>query len=728
MVTFVNLSGIPHGSDMENEKPTSGAMPAGAYVAVAALLAWYFLSTVTASIGKSTMFDELFHLTGGYTYWLRGDFRMQPENGNLPQRWDAIPLMFRDTKPPNFDGEVWWHSATPNVGYEFFYTVGNNVDALLLCGRAMNALLGVALGALIFFVAKNYWGFGSAFVSLALFAFCPTMLANGAMITSDMAATLFFFATVLSLWRVLQVVTWRTVLTSGLVMGGLFVAKFAAFMIIPMGLILAAVQLASPRPIAVSWAGRELQIRRRGSRLLAIATLIAVHAVIVWAVIWAFYNFRYDMFATTTTQLTEHGGQIVVDAPQSPWNEVLDADGLVERFIRSARTMHFLPEAYLYGFGYTWHYGKARVAFLNGSVGSTGWWYFFPYCLMVKTPPALFVLGACAAVWLLRSWRSPGTRQAQWQAVRDSLYRTAPLWTLFVVYWAFAVTSHLNIGHRHIMPTYPPLLVFAGGAWLWTVRRVDEVKDGVAKSAAKPGLIEKITQWFTSRRSPVAAFVVIIAICSFAGDSLWTWPNYVSYFNQFAGGPRHAYRHLVDSSLDWGQDLPALKKWLFDMGLEASTESQTYLSYFGTGLPSTYQIKANLLPCFFQWDPPTIPQPLRPGAYCISATMLQNLYTEFPGRWTKKYEATYQDLMKDVNTFVSSDEAGRAQLVATAGESYWYRVFRGFEQARLARLTSYLRGREPDFEINYSILIYYLMDTDLQAAQEKPLPEMENSD
>ena len=55
---------------------------------------WYFLTAVTASTGKSTMFDELFHLTGGYTYWVRGDFRMQPENGNLPQRWEAFRCFF----------------------------------------------------------------------------------------------------------------------------------------------------------------------------------------------------------------------------------------------------------------------------------------------------------------------------------------------------------------------------------------------------------------------------------------------------------------------------------------------------------------------------------------------------------------------------------------------------------------------------------------------------------
>ncbi|HEX4413726.1 MAG TPA: glycosyltransferase family 39 protein [Lacipirellulaceae bacterium] len=712
---------------MRNEKPTSDSTPAAVSLVVVALLAWYFLSAVTATIGKSVMFDEMFHLVGGYTYWERGDFRMQPENGNLPQRWDALPLLFRDTKPPQFDGNFWWHSSTPDIGYDFLFNEGNDADVMLLCGRAMNAFFGVAVGVLIFLVSRSYFGVRGALVSVALFAFCPTMLANGAMITSDMAAALFFFATVICLWRVLQLIRWQNVLISGLVMGGLFVAKFGAFMIIPIGLLLAAVQIVSPRAIAVSWAGRKWQIQRRGRRILAQVALIIAHAAIVWAVIWAFYDFRFSMFASTTMHLTEHGGQITVDEPLKRWSEVLNGDGVVERFIRVALPWHLLPEPYLYGFAFTWHFGKARACFLNGAVGSTGWPSFFPYCLLVKTPPALFVLTILSAIWLVRSWLRVGGGQARLGAIADSLYRSAPLWVLFVVYWAFAISSHLNIGHRHILPTYPLMLVFAGGAAYWFSRRETAESDKVAVDPAQPGIVAKITNWTAQRRWPAAAILTLICIGSFLVESLWSWPNYVTYFNQFAGGPRHAYRHLVDSSLDWGQDLPALKKWLFDVGLVGSTESRTYLSYFGTGSPEYYGITATKLPCFFDWGPPSLPEPLQPGTYCVSATMLQNIYTRFFGRWTNKYEATYRELGERVNVFLRGDQATRAKLVATAGGPYWLDVFRDFQQARLARLTSYLRGREPDFEINNTILIYGLSDEQLRAALEEPLPEMINS-
>ena len=62
------------------------------------------------------------------------------------------------------------------------------------------------------------------------------------------------------------------------------------------------------------------------------------------------------------------------------------------------------------------------------------------------------------------------------------------------------------------------------------------------------------------RRKPLLAGAVVICVTLFALESLYRWPNYLAYFNLLAGGPAHGYQHLADSSLDWGQDLPALRE------------------------------------------------------------------------------------------------------------------------------------------------------------------------
>ena len=52
-----------------------------------------WLLAVTAISGKTNTFDEIAHLTAGYGYWTAGTYHLNPENGNLPQRLAALPLL-----------------------------------------------------------------------------------------------------------------------------------------------------------------------------------------------------------------------------------------------------------------------------------------------------------------------------------------------------------------------------------------------------------------------------------------------------------------------------------------------------------------------------------------------------------------------------------------------------------------------------------------------------------
>ena len=74
---------------------------------------------------------------------------------------------------------------------------------------------------------------------------------------------------------------------------------------------------------------------------------------------------------------------------------------------------------------------------------------------------------------------------------------------------------------------------------------------------------------------------------------------------------------------------------------------------------------------------------------------------------------------------MDSDQNGRQELVSKTDKSFWFQQFASYEHARNARLTSYLREREADFEINNTILIYYLSANDVKNAMDEPLPEME---
>jgi hypothetical protein len=58
------------------------------------------------------------------------------------------------------------------------------------------------------------------------------------------------------------------------------------------------------------------------------------------------------------------------------------------------------------------------------------------------------------------------------------------------------------------------------------------------------------------------AVVTLALLCWTVGSSLAITPHWLSYFNELAGGPENGHRHLLESNIDWGQDLFSLKQWI----------------------------------------------------------------------------------------------------------------------------------------------------------------------
>jgi hypothetical protein len=117
--------------------------------------------------------------------------------------------------------------------------------------------------------------------------------------------------------------------------------------------------------------------------------------------------------------------------------------------------------------------------------------------------------------------------------------------------------------------------------------------------------------------------------CWYVLSSAWISPHYLAYFNELVGGPDRGSRYLVDSNLDWGQDLKGLKRYMDEHGIE-----RVWLGYFGQADPDYYGIAYDYLPSYtiFDrgndrpqfWDVDRIP--LMPGMVAISATLLEGVY------------------------------------------------------------------------------------------------------
>jgi hypothetical protein len=531
-------------------------------------------------------------------------------------------------------------------------------------------LFAAGTGVLVFCWSRRLFDTGGAFLSLALFALCPNFLAHGALATSDAAAVFFLLAASGAWWRHLRQPTWRTGALSALTFGFAFPAKYSAVLLLPVFALLFVWRFVLEDPAA----------RRRWWR---IAPLTAVaHAAAAWAVIWTCYGWRYSAFAP---------GLPPADHFIVPWEQVLPFIGWHGKLVQLCRDGRLLPEAWLYGYAWVIQSAKARSAFLAGDYSIVGWASFFPLAFLWKTPLALLGGLAVGAGVGLRRWFVAG------RSWRDDLAAVAPLLVLFVVYWAFALASHLNIGHRHILPTYPVLFILLGGL-------------------VAPG--GWLRPW---GRAGVGATLVL----GQAAASASVHPHYLAFFNTLAGGPANGWRLLVDSSLDWGQDLPALRAWL---GTHNSGPGRqpVFLSYFGSGEPDYYGLSATRLPFVngFMLERPWY----RPGAglYCVSATMLQQVYSPMRGAWTAAREQEYQALRALDATFEAygRDPAARARMNESAPAAQWRSSWQRYDLLRFARLCHYLRARRPEAVVGHTFFIHRLTEAEVGIALHRPYSEL----
>ena len=605
------------------------------------------------------------------------------------------------------------------------------------------------------------------------------MLANGALITADLPTALFFLASLPAMWWVLHEITPGSLLVGGLVLGGLFLCKYSAAIIVPVAGLLVLLRLADGRELPVRWWSVRRTVTGWRNLLKVFAGAAVVQAVIIWALIWASFGCRYVVFNEPVAgpgQLRPGWSAVYEQGPT-----VLDfQESTTARLIKETNDWCLLPEGYLYWFAYTLRVSMRREAFLNGEWSNRGFPSFFPYCFLVKTQLGIFAVLLLAVLAMRVLWQPRAWRES-WRG----FYATAPLWTFLIVYWVFAVTSHINIGHRHILPTYPVMYVLAGAAAAFWSRLLVNGKEASERKVTDEWRAEKdvaaqatpASQVASSQPStlnpqpsslnphpstlnpqpsslnphpssfiphpssfiphPSAVFcglLLLTAVGWAAVDSLRIWPNYLAYFNQIAGGPRQAYKHLVDSSLDWGRDLPGLKKWLDEK--DRNRDQPVYLAYFGMGEPKHYRIVHPLPPpsgfkgprsliCFgkigllgsplgqgpllaaatyipgeYPELPDRIPETLEPGIYASAPTYLQGVDEKVPfgrGRWTDEYERLYQENRAFCWHYNHRDSIPESRMALSYYERYGNRTremfVKSYHELRFARLLKYLREK-----------------------------------
>lgn len=464
--------------------------------------------------------DEFVHLPVGL-YMLRHlDFHLDPVHGTLGRLIPALALLPGGIQfdPPQGVS----HFA---MGFRFMAEHATDYPAQFLAPRIVMILESLLIGGLVLLWATRLYGETAGLVALALFAFSPSLLAHGHLVTTDVPGALGLLAVSYSGWRFVE----NPVMARAAIFGAaLGIGPALKLTVLPSeAAIFAFVCVAAHRLRAAEAAPWRAPIT-----LLCFAFAVALF----------FLNLSYG-FQGTLAKIGdlafEPAGRLHRCSVAAPW----------------LRTP--LPGAFLSGLDSPT--ARSQVpdpeSYLASRWSKEGWRYYHLAAYGLKTPlPVLLWSILAVALWV--GGRSPGVGPA------------LPLFSAITVFVSNAVLNPVDIGVRHVLAAEPFLLIAAA-------RWISLSLQGLAWRGRTPSLGRRL-----------AGRLAAISLVWYALSSLAVAPRYLEYFNEAAGGPSRSYRWLVDSNLDWGQDLVRLADYMRSHRL-----SSIRLAYFGSVNPIVYGVR-----------------------------------------------------------------------------------------------------------------------------------------
>lgn len=452
----------------------------------------------------SGTFDESNHLATGLEWWQFGSYSQWTENPPLPRlAVAALPYFHGMRLPPREQ----WEARTHN--WDRTWEVGSD---LLYAGDGFERNLGRArLGTLPFYLLALVAAFGLAdgrrrplagLVAVALTATLPALIAHGALATTDVGFVGTFLLATLGLLRWFERPTRRRAVALGAALGLTLLTKFSTLVFFPVTVLafFAAHRLGgrSARPAP---AGQPLGWR-------VVAGHAGLAALAAFLVTWAGYRFSVGRIDDFTPAVQD-------------WFRILPPPA--ERSALTRFLLHLplpMPELFHGLLFLAGHDAVGHDAYLLGRNSEHGFLAFYPVALLVKTPLPFLTLLALSVPFVARR------RAESWVAAATALAAGGIL--------LVSLRSHVNLGIRHVFVLLPLGAV--------TIARAVDGALGAWDGA--------------KRRAAVAALAVLLV--AELGIAIGARSKELGYFNALAGADPAAI--LLDSDLDWGQDLFNLRR------------------------------------------------------------------------------------------------------------------------------------------------------------------------
>lgn len=565
---------------------------------------WLMLMLHAALVGRSAMLqsptlNEPGHLVAGLSHWDSGDFTLYRVNPPLVRVIAAVPVILRGYIAD-------WSGYYEHIGARPVFEMGENFiavngrDSIHLFILARWACIPLSLiGAWICYLwARDLFGHASGLMACSLWCFSPMVLGHASMIAPDAHASSLGLAACYTFWKWLKQPTWAQAIITGGVLGLAELAKTTLILFYPLWPL---IWLLYRLPI------RHEMTRSRWTReagMLALRMLVGLYVL----------NLGY-LGGGSFTKLNEF--QFV--------SEMLGGEGAQEA--QGKNRFHDtwfgeiyvpLPSNYVIGIDVQQRDFEdfSRPSYLRGRYEAKGWWYYYAYAILVKAPLGTLGLIALSLVVAMVG-QSPQIRK------HDLLVLLSPAVVIFI---AASIKSGFSHHSRYVLPCVPFMFI-------WVSQLAVHIR---VLAFTAIGLISRrwtIARVTLQRRQSVAVGICTTFLLSWSIiSSLAVYPHSIAYFNEAVGGPKSGPEHLLNSNIDWGQDLLFLERWILDQNDDYTPVFLAFDNYYS---PFDLEI-ARIQPWPFEKDAPE-PEAIADGYYAISVNQLYEFPWPVRGRERCRY-------------------------------------------------------------------------------------------
>ena len=564
------------------------APPRSSYrAAIAGLMAIHAGLLFFAIRSNFVVVDEMAHVPAGLSNWETGSFVLYRVNPPLGRMVAALPLMLAGAKSDyhRVDSSPGVRSEW-DVGHDFAEANAPRYLELMRLARLPGILWSLAGLGLIARWAGEIYGPKGGLLAGAIWCFDPTVLAFASVVTPDIPSAVAGLGATYAFRRYLQTGLWWHASLAGILLGVAQLTKFTMLLLYGIWPLL--------------WLAQIVVRRDKVNLGRVVPQAILIVGLSLYVINLGYWfdgpGRRLGDFAFVSRSFR---GQPKGWGPTGQVGNRFDGTLL-------GQLPSPLPAEFLLGIdAQRKDFESEYPSYLRGTWRTVGWWYYYIYALAVKEPAGTILLVGWGLALTLARRRAAAGAYEEWVLL-------AP--TAAVL--AF-VSSQTGFNHhmRYILPVFPFVAVATG----------------------------KLA-WFFGRDRRVGLAVGLLLGWSVT-SSLSVAPHWMSYFNEAAGGPARGHDHLLDSNIDWGQDLLGLKQWL-DGHPEARPLGLAYFSFLD---PHLVGIEYELPPVAPVLPEDRLPAQAarfgpRPGWFAISVNYLRGLTFAAPDgrggtRWIGEHDS-----------------------------------------------------------------------------------------